>query len=49
MDPAIRASKKMPPTVPPAMAPVLLWEEVAVLFVEIVAEVEEEVVAGEDD
>ena len=48
MDPAIRASKKMPPMVLPAM-PVLLWEEVAVLFVEFVTEVEEEVVAGEDD
>lgn len=45
----MRTSKKMLPTVPPAMAPVLLWEEVAVLFVEVVAEVEEEVVAGEDD
>ena len=31
------------------MAPVLLWGEVAVLFVEVMAEVEEEVIAGEDD
>ena len=39
----------MPPTAPPAMAPILLWEELEVLLAEFGLGEFEEVVAGEKD
>lgn len=49
MDPAIRASKKTPPMVPPAVAPVLPLELAVVLLAVFVVTEVEEVVAGLND